>query len=135
MFVLSSSPLFPTVGHCRIYRRKWLKLNSKVCDFIIGPRSYFFIVQNCSFFMAISYANVALVWTFNTRRVYNFITKKANIPINLVPFFNGVLFLFCRFLKSGATNEIKKYFSLKKQKIKDYLFTTGKHYTVQLNIG
>ena len=58
----------------------------------------------------IFYSSVALFWTFNTKGVYNFITKEANIPVILVPFFNDVSFLFCRFLKSGVTNELKSLF-------------------------
>ena len=59
---------------------------------------FFFIEQNCSFFIGIiSCSSVILVLIFNTRDVYNFIIKKANIPVNLVPFFNGVSFLFYRF--------------------------------------
>ena len=73
-------------------------------------------------------SSVALVWTFNTRGVYNFITKEANIPVNLVPFFKDVSFLFCRFLKSGVTNKAKKSFSLKEQKIHNYLFQTGQNF-------
>ena len=58
-----------------------------------------FYVRNCSFCMGIIFcSNVALVWTSNTRSVYNFITKESNIPVNLVQFFNDVSFLFCRFL-------------------------------------
>ena len=73
---------------------------------------FFFIVRNCSFFMGIIFcSSVALVWTFKTRGVYNFITKKANIPVKLVPLFNGVSFLFCCFLKSRVTNELKSLFS------------------------
>ena len=69
---------------------------------------YFLIVRNGAIFMGIIFcSSVVLVWTFNTRGVYDFITKKANISINLVPFFNGVSFLYCRFLKSGVTNELK----------------------------
>ena len=65
----------------------------------------------------------ALVWTFNARGVYHFITNEANIPVNLVPFFNDVLILFCRILKSGVTNQLaKKYFSQKERKSKSYLF-------------
>ena len=52
-------------------------------------------------------SSVVLGWTFNTRGVYNFITKKANIPVSLVLFFYVVSFLSCRFLKSGVTNELK----------------------------
>ena len=58
-------------------------------------------------------SSVVLVWTFNTRGVSNFITKKGNIPVNLVLFFIGVLFLFFHFLKSGVTNELKNLFVLK----------------------
>ena len=48
-----------------------------------------------SFFMGIiCCSSVALVWTFNTRAVYNVITKKVNIPVNLAPFFNDVSLLF-----------------------------------------
>ena len=58
----------------------------------------FFIVRNCSFFMGIFFcSSVVLAWIFNTRGVCNFIIEKANISVNLVPFFNGVLFLFYRF--------------------------------------
>ena len=49
-------------------------------------------------------SNVVLVWTFHTAGVYNVITKRGKIPVNLVPFFNSVSFLFCCFLKSGETN-------------------------------
>ena len=51
----------------------WSKLKSKrSCLFIV----FFYF----SFFMGIIFcSSVALVWTFNTRGVYNFITKKANI--------------------------------------------------------
>ena len=48
--------------------------------------------------------------------MYNFITKKVNIPVNLVPFFNVVSFLFCRFLKSGVTNVLKSLFLFKSKK-------------------
>ena len=58
---------------------------------------------------------VVLVWTFITRVVYDFITKNANIPVNFVPFFNDILFLFCHFWKSGVTNELRSL-SLKEQK-------------------
>ena len=74
----------------------------------------FFIVRHCSFFMDIIFCtSVALIWISNSRGVYNFITKKANIPLKLVPFFNGVSFLFYRFLNSGVTNELKSLFFLK----------------------
>ena len=54
----------------------------------------FFVVRSCSFFRTIIFcSNVVLVWTFNARIVYSFITNKANIPVNLVPFFNGSSFL------------------------------------------
>ena len=69
---------------------------------------------------------VTLVWTFNTRGVYNFITKEANIPVNWIPFFNDVLFLFCRFLKSGVTNELKSLFLWKSEKVMIIYFKQGK---------
>ena len=62
----------------------------------------FCIVQNFLFFMNSFCSSVALVWTFNTRGVYKFITKKVNIAVNLVPFFSDVSILFCHLLKSGA---------------------------------
>ena len=60
-------------------------------------------------------STVVLVSTFNTRDVHSFITKNANIPVNLVPLFNGVSFFFCCFIKSGVTNELKSRFSLKER--------------------
>ena len=69
---------------------------------------------------------VALVWTFNTWGVYNFITKEANIPVNLVLFFNDVSFLFCSFLKSGVTNELKSLFLWKSEKVMIIYFKQGK---------
>ena len=74
-------------------------------------------------------SSVVLVWTFNDRGVYNFISKKANIPGNLVLFFNGVSFLFCDFLKSGVMND-QKSFLLKEQKSPGYLFKTGQNIAV-----
>ena len=56
--------------------------------------------------------------TFNIRGFYNFITKKANIPLILVPFFNGVSLLFCRFLKPGVTNELESLSFLKSKKVR-----------------
>ena len=77
-----------------------------------------FIVRNCSFFMGIIFcSSVALVSTFDTRGVYNFITKEANIPVNLVPLFNNVSFLFYRFLKFGVTNEPKSLFLSESKKV------------------
>ena len=79
----------------------------------------FFIVRNFLFYMGIIFcSSVALVWTFNTRGVYNFITKKAIIPVNLVPFFNRLSLLLCGFLKSGVTNELKSLFLLKSKKVR-----------------
>ena len=87
----------------------------------------FFIVRNCSFFMRIIFcSSVALVWTFNTRGLYNFITKEANIPANLIPFFNDILFLFYRFLKSGVTNELKSIFLWKSIKVRVIYSKQGK---------
>ena len=88
----------------------------------------FFIVQNCSFFMVIIFcSSFTPVWTFNTRCGYNFITKEANIPVNLIPFFNDVSFLFCRFLKSEVTNELRSL-SLWTSKKVGYLFQTGQNF-------
>ena len=88
---------------------------------------HFFIVWNCSFFMGIIFcSSVVLVWTFNTRSVYNFITKEANIPPNLIAFFNDVLFLFHRFLKSGVTNELKSPFLWKRKKVRVIYSKQGK---------
>ena len=84
-------------------------------------------VQNCSFFMSIIFcSSVAVVWTFNTRGVYNFITKEVNIPVNLVLFFNDVSFLFCCFLKSGVTNELKSLFLWKSKKVRVIYSKQGK---------
>ena len=60
-----------------------------------------------------SCSSVVLVWNFNTRGVYDFISKQANIPGYLVPLFNGLSYLFCRFLKSGVTNELKRLLLLR----------------------
>ena len=87
----------------------------------------FFIVRNCSFFMGIIFCtSVALVWTFHTRGVYNFIAKEANTPVNLVPFSNDVSFLFCRFINSGVTNELKSIFLWKSKKVRVIYFKQGK---------
>ena len=93
---------------------------------------FFFIVRNCSFFMGIIFCSgVALVWTFNTRGVYDFITKEANILVNLVPFFNDIPFLFYRFLMSGVTNELKILFLWKRKNSKKiFLFQTGQNFAV-----
>ena len=71
---------------------------------------------------------VTLVWTFNTRGAYNFITKEASIPLNLVQFFNEVSLLFYRFLKSGETNELKSIFLWESKEVKSYLFQTGQNF-------
>ena len=97
--------------------------------FRVYKKLCFFIVRKCSFFMGIIFCpSVVLVWTFNTRDIYNFISKEANIPV-MVPFFNGVSFLFCRFLKSGVTNELKNLSFLKSKKI-GYLLKTGQNFAV-----
>ena len=86
-----------------------------------------FIVRNCSFFMGIIFcSSVALVSTFDTRGVYNFITKEANIPVNLVPIFNDVSFLFCSFLKSRVTDELKSLFLWKSKKVRVFYSKQGK---------
>ena len=73
-------------------------------------------------------SSVALVWTFDTRGVHDFISRKANIPVNLVPFFNAVSFLFCRFLDSGVTNKLKKSFS------QGNLFKTGHNSAARITL-
>ena len=70
-------------------------------------------------------SSVALVWTFNDRGVYNFITEEANIPVDLVPFLNDVSLLICCFLKYGVTNELRSLF-LKEQKSQELLIPNGK---------
>ena len=80
---------------------------------------FFLIGRNYLFFMGIIFcSSVALVLTFNTRGAYNFITKKANISVNLVPFFSDVWFLFCRFLKSGVMNELKSLSLVKSKTVR-----------------
>ena len=87
----------------------------------------FFIVRNCSVFMGIIFcSSVTLVWTFNTRGVYKFITKEANVSVNLVPFFNCVSLLFCHFLKSRVTNELKSLFLWKSKKVRVIYSKQGK---------
>ena len=97
-----------------------------------------FIVRNNAFFMGIMFcSSTVLVWTFNPRSVYNFITKKANIPVKLVPFFNGIFFLFCHFIKSWVTNVLKSIFLSKSKKIRviyskqDNILLLVKHYFSQ----
>ena len=62
--------------------------------------------------------SVALIITFNTKGVYNFIPQKANFPVSLVLFYNGASFLFCRFLKSGVANELKNFFLLQNKNVR-----------------
>ena len=97
----------------------WISQNLKPLRHVL------FTVRNCSFFMDIIFcSSVALVWTFNTRGVYNFITKEANIPVNLVPFFNDVS--FWGFLKSGVTNELKGLFLWNSKKVRVIYSKQGK---------
>ena len=69
-------------------------------------------------------SGVALVWTFNARGVYIFITEEANIGSilhwRLVP----ILSLFKVWINEWA----KKYFSLKVEKRQSYLFQTGQNF-------
>ena len=105
--------------------------NTKVSCFWhwISYGHFFFIVRNFSFFMRIIFcSSVILVWTFNTWSVYNFITKKANIPVNLVLFFSDVSFAFSRFLKSGVTNELKSLLLLKSKKARVIYSKQDKRY-------
>ena len=71
-------------------------------------------------------SSVVLVWTLNTRGVYNFITKKANITADLVPFFHDVSLLFFGFLKSGVMNEPKSLFLWKSKNVKVIYWKQGK---------
>ena len=90
---------------------------------------FFFIVRNSSFFMGIIFcSSTALVWTFNTRGVYNFITKEANIPVNLVLFFKWCLVPILSLIKVWSNEWAKKSFSLKEQKSQSYLFQTGQNF-------
>ena len=66
-------------------------------------------------------SSVVLVRICNTRGVYNFISKKANVPVNLLPFFNG---------RNVCNEWAKKCFSLKEQKSHGYLFKTGYNVSV-----
>ena len=45
-------------------------------------------------------------------------SKKENIPVKLVPLFNDVFLIFCRFLQSGITNELKGIFILKSKRVR-----------------
>ena len=118
----------------------WYRVK-KLFDFVIAARvidrdsvlgHVFFILWNCSFFMGIIFcSSVTLVWTFNIRNVCHFITKKANIPVKLVSFFNDASFLFCRFLKSGVTNELNSLFLLKDKKSQNYLFQTEQNFAAR----
>ena len=77
-------------------------------------------------FMGIIFcSSVMLAWNFSSSGVNNFISKKAKIPINLSLFFNSALFLFCRFLKSVVTNEVKSLFLWKSKKVKVTLVWSG----------
>ena len=84
--------------------------------------------KNSLFFLMgiIFCSSVVLVWTFNIRGVYNFITKKVNIPVNLVPFYNGASLLSCRILKSGITNEQESLFLLKAKESVLFIFFSSK---------
>ena len=75
---------------------------------------FFFIVRNCSFLMVIIFfSSVVLVWTFNTRRVYNFYRKKSKYSSKL-----GSVLQWCRFLTPGLTNELKSFFFSKSKKFR-----------------
>ena len=90
---------------------------------------FFFIVRNSSFFMGIIFcSSIALVWTFNTRGVYNFITKEANIPVNLVLFFKWCLVPILSLIKIWSNEWAKKSFSLKEQTSQSYLFQIGQNF-------
>ena len=96
------------------------------------------IARNRSFFMgSIFYSNVVLVWTFNTRSVYNLIMKKKNQKKNkkknrkfgsiLQWYLFPILWLF----KIYSNEWAKKSFSLKWKKSQSYLFKTGQKFVVK----
>lgn len=89
----------------------------KCTNFIMTISSCFFSCTQCFTFcwQHFCYCDV-IVWTFNTRCVHNLLNKKANIPLNLVWFLNGVSFLFFLFLKFEVTNELNSLLLLKSKK-------------------
>ena len=100
-----------TLYSCRLMQSSLKQSNKKNSLFLMG-------IIFCS--------SVVLVWTFNIRGVYNFITKKVNIPLNLVPFYNGASLLPCRILKSGITNEQESLFLLKAKESVLFIFFSSK---------
>ena len=100
------------------YNKTWLKKSKVKWKKQISGHVFFgfFWLNEIAHFLWVSSFALALVWTFNTRGVYNFITKQTNISVNLAPFFNDVSFLFCCFLKSRVTNELKSLFLWKSKK-------------------
>ena len=78
-----------------------------------------FLLYSYSFFTgSIFCSTVVLVLTINTSGGFSFMTNKENIPVNVVPFFNGVSFPFCHFLKPGVTDELKSLFILNINKVR-----------------
>ena len=100
------------------YNKTWLKKSKVKWKKQISGHVFFgfFWLNEIAHFLWVSSFALALVWTFSTRGVYNFITKQTNISVNLAPFFNDVSFLFCCFLKSRVTNELKSLFLWKSKK-------------------
>ena len=100
------------------YNKTWLKKSKAKWKKQISGHVFFvfFWLNEIAHFLWVSSFALALVWTFSTRGVYNFITKQTNISVNLAPFFNDVSFLFCCFLKSRVTNELKSLFLWKSKK-------------------
>ena len=111
------------------YNKTWLKKSKAKWKKQISGHVFFvfFWLNEIAHFLWVSSFALALVWTFSTRGVYNFITKQTNISVNLAPFFNDVSFLFCCFLKSRVTNELKSLFLWKSKKV-SYLFQTGQNF-------
>ena len=91
-----------------------------------GHVAFFYCTELLIFYAHFLCSSAPLVSALNTRGVYNFITKEANIPINLVPFFNDVSLLFCRFLKSWLTNELRRLFLWKSKKVRVIYSKEGK---------
>ena len=78
---------------------------------------YFLIVRNCSFSQVSSFVLALFQFLLSIIEVVIILSLKKQIPVNLVPFFNGVSFLFYRFLKSGITDELKSLYLLKRKKV------------------
>ena len=69
----------------------------------------FFLLYGIAHFLCVSSFALVLFW-LELLTLEVFIILSPEILVNLFPFFNGVSFLFYRFLKSGVTNELKSLF-------------------------